>query len=152
MKKKIFFGLLCLFTLLTLTGCGKKASLTTEEFIKKAKENGYQIVDVKAQFSEYDELKDATLAMNDNYQIEFYTLDNETNAKSMFDTNKATFESYKESSNIEFNKSMSNYNTYSLTSGEYYMYLSRIDNTLIYLRVKNTYKEEVKTFIKSLNY
>ena len=30
MKKKILFGLLCLVAIVTLTGCGKKAALTTE--------------------------------------------------------------------------------------------------------------------------
>lgn len=152
MKKKIIFGLLCLVAIVTLTGCSKKTVLTTEDFISKSEANGYQTVDVKTQFSEYDELKSATLAMNDNYQVEFYVLDNETNAKSMFDTNKATFEDYKTSSNAESSVSLKNYSTYSLTTGGYYMYLSRVDNTLIYLRVEAKYKDEVKSFVKALGY
>ena len=45
-----------------------------------------------------------------------------------------------------------NYETYELISNGYYMYVSRIDNTLIYAYNKIEYEKEVKQIIKELKY
>jgi hypothetical protein len=70
----------------------------------------------------------------------------------MFNTNKSTFESYKGNSSSESSANMSNYSTYTLTSSGYYMHLCRVDNTLIYVRVKDDFKKDVQAVIKKLGY
>ena len=70
----------------------------------------------------------------------------------MFLTNKTTFESYKSNSSTELKTTMGNYETYALTSGGYYMYVSRVDNTLLYLRVDDKYKATVKSLVEELGY
>ncbi len=47
---------------------------------------------------------------------------------------------------------MKNYSTYSLTTNGKYKYLSRIDNTLIYIDASDDYKDAIKDIIKELGY
>ena len=48
--------------------------------------------------------------------------------------------------------SMNNYATYSLTTNGKYKYLSRIDNTLVYIDVDESYKDIVKDIMKEIGY
>ena len=52
----------------------------------------------------------------------------------------------------ESSANIGNYSTYGLTSNGYYMYVSRVDNTLLYAKVSTTYKDAVKSIIKDLGY
>ena len=147
--KILFFSMV--FVLIFLTGCVNKKAVTTNEFINVVKSNGYEVKDVKDQFN-YDYIKEATLAINDDYQIEFYVLDNASNAKKMFESNKQIFESYKSGVSTEASSNVGNNSTFTLNSNGYYMYLSRIDNTLLYIRVESKYKDNVKSIVSKLGY
>lgn len=139
--------------LFALTGCGSKQVITTSDFKTKTKSLNYNTADVISQYSSYEYIKEATVAQSsDGYQVEFYVLDNVDNATSMFNTNKSTFESYKGNFSSESSSSMGNYSSYTLTSGGYYMHLCRVDNTLLYVKVEDTYKEPVESLIKELGY
>ncbi len=152
-KKNIFFGVVCFLMLFALTGCGNKNAITTSDFKSKTENLSYVTTDVTSQYASYGYIQEATIAQSsDGYQVEFYVLDDAGNATSMFNTNKATFESYKGNSSTESSSSMGNYSSYSLTSSGYYMYLCRVDNTLLYVKVKDTYKNSVKSLIKELGY
>ena len=52
----------------------------------------------------------------------------------------------------EVSNSSGNFTTYSLTDNGYYIYLCKVDDTLLYTRVKEEYKEEVDKFIQELGY
>ena len=86
------------------------------------------------------------------YQIEFYELSNEENAISMHNTNKTKFESQKSNASASATASMNNYSTYSLTTNGKYKYLSRINNTLVYVDVDENYKDIVKDIMKEIGY
>lgn len=148
-RKILFFSMV--FVLIFLTGCVNKKAVTTNEFINVVKSNGYEVKDVKDQFN-YDYIKEATLAINDDYQIEFYVLDNASNAKKMFESNKQIFESYKSGVSTEASSNVGNNSIFTLNSNGYYMYLSRIDNTLLYIRVESKYKDNVKSIVSKLGY
>ena len=152
MKKKILLVLLYLCFVLTLGGCGKKTVLTTEQFKNVTEQRQMTTADVSSQYSSYEYVKEATVATNGNYQIEFYVLDNEENAGKMFDINYNSFESYKGTTSAYSEYNLSNYHTYSLaTNGKYY-YIARVDNTLLYVNAEDEYKEEIKTIVKNLGY
>ena len=70
----------------------------------------------------------------------------------MFTTNKLDFESKKTDNNVETSASMKNYDTYSLTNNGEYSYLSRVDNTFLYVNVKQEFKDKVKDFVDKLGY
>ena len=139
--------------LFVLTGCGNKNVITTNDFISKTEKLGYTTTNVIEQYASYSYVKEATVAQSsEGYQVEFYTLDDEANATGMFNTNRSTFESYKGNSSSESSSSMGNYSSYTLTSSGYYMYLCRVENTLLYVKVNDTYKDSVKKLIKELGY
>ena len=94
----------------------------------------------------------ATVAKNDGWQVEFYVLDTEQSAKGMYDTNKTIFENYESGNNVHATVTLKNYSTYMIKSSGYYMYLSRVDNTLLYVKVDDKYEDTVKSLVKDLGY
>lgn len=152
-KRNIFLTIICFFMIFALTGCGKKTAITTNEFMTKTNNSNYTNVDVLSQYAVYDYIKEATVAKNEKgFQIEFYVLDNEANAISMFNTNKEDFQTYKGNKSSQASSSAKNYSKYSLTSNGYYMYICRVDNTLFYAKVNDNYKDEIKKIAKELGY
>ena len=151
--KRIGMLAICIMALFTLTGCENKDVISKDDFISEAKKNDLITVDVTSQYSSYEYIKSATIAKNSNeWQIEFYVLDDADNAKSMFNTNKNIFENSKDNNSAELSKNMGNYSIYELISDGYFMYISRVENTLLYVKVKTTYKDTVKAIIKELGY
>lgn len=152
MKKNLFLFSLLFSMLLILTGCGNKKVITTDKFIDITEKNGFVTKDILDQFSNTDVL-DATIAnYNSDFQLEFYVLDSTEGAKEMFLNNKNIFETYKGSVSKYSSTDIGNSSTYMLESSGYYMYLSRVDNTLLYVKVDDIYKERVKSIIKELGY
>ncbi|MBQ8317784.1 MAG: hypothetical protein IJX85_05550 [Lachnospiraceae bacterium] len=131
----------------------KKDFMTAREFYEEMEDEGYELVDVTSQYYSYgiDEAYVA-VASNDRYQIEFYELNSISKAENMFETNKDYFEGRAGSSRITSSYGLGDYDVYSLTSNGDYMYLCRIDNTLLYIDVDDRYKEEVKEIIDELDY
>lgn len=154
--KKILLGVICILSLFLLTGCVKKTVITSEEFKTKVQEYNLTIQDSTEQYNTHkDIVKEVTLAINEesNWQIEFYTITNATEAKKMFQANYQKFEAYKEnsmSSSTEVN--MLNYNTYAQTTETKYSYISRVENTLLYVDVPISAQEDVKVIIETLGY
>ena len=152
MKKKLsLIALLILFTF-TLTGCLNKNAKTTDDFIKFGEEKNLKVENVIEQFSGSDYIKEVYIAGNDKWQVEFYVLSDIETAKKMFTTNASKFESKKAHVSMESNISLGNYDSYGLTTGGAYMYVARIDNTLIYLDVDDDYKDDIKEFVKEFDY
>ena len=53
---------------------------------------------------------------------------------------------------VDVSKAFYNYNKYTLKANGQYMYLSRIDNTLLYCNVQTKYEKAAKKLIKKLGY
>ena len=70
----------------------------------------------------------------------------------MFNLNKETFEKEKKDISSQSSSSFGNYETYTLTTGDYYMHLCRVDNTFLYVKVNKENKDAVKKLIKDLGY
>lgn len=142
-----------LIATLLMSGCGDKAAITTEQFKSIAEENNCSTADATSQYAQYGVIDEATIALSsDGWQVEFYVLTDETNAAGMFDTNKEIFESLKGNASAEASSSTNNQSSYTLTSSGYYMHLCRVDNTLLYVKVDDTYKSDVKALIDELGY
>lgn len=152
-KNKVLLGIVCLLVLFTLTGCFNKTAITKYGFVTKAESNDYEIFDVSEQYASYDFVETATIAKKSNdWQVEFYELDDDESAIGMFNENKTIFEQQKESVNNESTTSANNYVTYTLITNNNYMYLSQVDNTLLYINVQKEYKAEVQKFVEALGY
>lgn len=148
--KKLFVGLLMMFLLVGVAGCGKKVALTASEFKSKMEEKGYEVVDITEDYG--DLVGTALLAMKGDYQIEFYIVSDNEQAITAYNQNKEYFEDLKESSSVETETNLSNNAKYTLTSGGRYMLVARVDNTFIYLDVPENDKSEVTDVIKTLGY
>lgn len=135
-----------------ITGCINKKSISSNEFKNIMKEKGYSIYDATSQFSDYDYVLKAYLALKSDHQIEFYELSDNDNAKSFYKRNKSIFEDSKEDIYSQYNSSIGNHSKYTLKTGGKYKVVSRIDNTVIYLNVDEKHKDSVKDILEYLGY
>ena len=68
----------------------------------------------------------------------------------MFEKNKADFEAA--GSGITLENNMINYNTYSKENDDYYMFIERVENTVVYAKVPAGQKDGVKKIVKNIGY
>lgn len=132
----------------------EKTSMTAEAFKTKMEEKGYHIIDAIEQFAAYDYVKKAYLATSEDYsyKIEFYELEDDNYATLFYNNNKAILEASKGSASAENSIAIKNYAKYSLSSNGKYMVVSRINNTVLYVSVEETYKDAVKGIIEEIDY
>lgn len=140
--------------LITFNALNKeKTPISASTFNTTMEGKGYVMTNSTSQFAQYPNyMLESYVAQKTGYQIEFYELTSEENAISMYNTNKAKFESQKTNASASATASMNNYATYSLTTNGKYKYLSRIDNTLVYIDVDESYKDIVKDIMKEIGY
>lgn len=112
-----------------------------------------KIYDVSDQFGE-SYVESATIAYNEktNYQIEFIVFKDADSAKNAFTLNKNTFEKIKTDKDAVISTSNDKISKYALTTDDKYMYVSRRQNTLIFLDVDGSYKVEVANLVTKLGY
>ena len=157
MKSKLkgfVLGILCFVMLFMVTGCGSKTALTSSDFKTKMEAKEYTVQDATSQFSDYDYVSQVYIALSSDskYQIEFYELSDNDNASSFFNNNKSIFENSKSSNASETSESMGNYAKYTLTTNGQFKVVSKIDNTVVYLNVPDSYKSTIKDVLKDLGY
>lgn len=131
----------------------EKVAMTVEDFRDIMEEKGFVLYDVTYQFAEHsDQVKKVYVAKKSDYQIEFYELSSDEDAIQIYNINRNNFETESSNSSIATYKNIANYATYALTSNGSYKYISRIDNTMIYSNVEETYKDTIKTLMKEIGY
>ena len=112
-RGKIFLGVVLCFMVLLLTGCGNKEAITADDFSTIAEKYDCTVIDVMNQYSSYGVVDNALVARNsDGWQVEFYVLDSENSAASMFNTNQSNFENSKSGTTTESSSNVGNYSTY----------------------------------------
>lgn len=131
----------------------EKTPISANTFNTTMSNNGYIMTDTTDQFTQYKNyVTKSYAAQKSGYQIEFYELSSLENAISMYNANKTKFDSQKSDNSTSSMTNIKNYSTYSLTTNNKYKYLSRIDNTLIYVDVDEDYKDTVKDIMKEIGY
>ena len=130
----------------------EKIPMTTESFKTTMEEKGFDIQNAKDQFEEYDYVKQVYIALNGDYQIEFYELSDVDYAVGFFNNNKSIFEQSKGNTSANTNVNLKNYSKYTQSSNGKYKVVSRIDNTVIFLNVDDKYKDDVKSLLDELGY
>lgn len=160
MKKSIIIGILVFILIMVgaavmlVTSLNKeKVSITAEEFNTIMTSNGYKMTDATSQLADYGaSVIKVYIAQKPGYQIEFYELATEEYAEQSFLGNKNNFEESKASASSNVGLNGKNYNTYMLSSAGKYKYISRINNTMIYINADGEYKQEIKDIMKILGY
>ncbi len=139
---------------LILVGCGKaKEAATVVDFNTHMESAGFTITDATDQYPE-GAVEAVSIAMNDNYKIEFYIVPSTEQAEGAYATNKATIEGMKEQSTFSSEKSvgLSNYANYHLTTDDGYYVVSRIENTFLYITAPVAHKDEIAELVSGLGY
>lgn len=149
--KKALTVFLAVFCLMNLTACGKKEAISLDEFNTGMEAEGYTIIDATGQIAP-EQITAISLALKDDYQIEFYVFTDGDTAASTYEQNKYIFEEYKSSGHVEVYKNIGNYSYYALTSDGIYYLLSRVDNTMIYVVADAEYKSEINAMVKKFGY
>lgn len=149
--KKIFIILLILLCF----GCGKiQSPITLEEFQDNCDKNELYFYDISDNFKESQKVIQAGMASTSVWHIEFYIFNEEDDAIEAYESNKQNFLDVKKESTTftDSDKSYNNKVTYSLTTNTTYYYISRIDETMIFVQVPVEYRGRVKKFHESLGY
>ncbi|MGI6349160.1 MAG: hypothetical protein GX245_01045 [Eubacteriaceae bacterium] len=153
MKKSIVFLILIALLGICLTGCGKpKTAITPEQFVSITEAKGFILVD-KTEIA--DGQADAiwvAVSPKKTFQIEFFDLLSEKQAKAAYAENVATFESMKGSASTTSSAEIKNYSIKTVVSNGLYMYECRVDDTIIYVVSDSAYKGEIEEIIAELGY
>lgn len=158
LNKKRYLIVVNIFTILLLmicTGCSNKSPITTTDFISTMESQDFYIKDVINQYAEYEIFTSAILAINstNEYQIEFYTFVDDNMAKDSYNvTKKNQIEPYEEESSSNVSVNTDKYSKCAVTANGQYMFISRIDNTMLYVKAPDSYKDEIKKLIDKLGY
>lgn len=132
-----------------------KTAATVESFQQVAADKGYESYDMTSDYESYDTVTSAILAQdpeNTDMQVEFYVLDNEQDASDIFDVNKSSFDTNAGDNNTKSSKSVSNYETYTVKDDNQYMYICRVDNTMVYIQTSVDNMDAAKAFTSELGY
>ena len=154
-KKRIFLGIVLSFIVLfTLTGCFKKTPITAEEFISKAEAYGLKAEDKTEQYAaEEKRIVKYVMASNEKgWNVEFFELATVDDCRSLYDSGQQEMEEAKAAVSSSSTVNGSNNQKYSQTSNGYFYVISRIDKTLVYIETKAANKDDVKAFLKTINY
>jgi len=151
----LFFLLIGIFAVVILIFVNyEKEFITANEFKNYMENQGYTIVDATYQFTDVDYIEKVYLAVDskDNYQIEFYRFDEESQAEDFFLTNKNQFKKYDDLAKFSSSMSGKNYNKYSLATSSSYKTISQIENTAVYIDTDKENQKEVETHLEELGY
>lgn len=157
MKNIKLFSAAALFLviILSFTGCSKTA-ITAQDFKSAMETKGFEIESKTDSFSDYEELnfKHVYIASNNSvkYKFAFYELSTPESAVRFYEMNRKLAEDTKTSMVTESYTNFSNNASYSLTTGGKYTYISRVENTVLYVNAASKYKAEIKEIIEELGY
>lgn len=141
---------MCVMMMFAFCACGSKSKISKNQFKAKAEEMGLTSAFIVTPIG-VDEAAIVGKAVDGSlvWQAEYYMFSTKEEARSAFEQNKEIFEA---GSGASTSTTMGSRATYEKTGGGYYMYLSQIDNTLVYINVPDQYKADAKAFIAAIDY
>jgi roadblock/LC7 domain-containing protein len=150
-KMKTLF-LYIIAAILIFSGCStNKTPLTSDGFKEKMEEAGFEIYDITDQYEE-GLLDAAFVTMKEDYKLEFYVLNTSDDAKAMYNANKSDFEDLRSGNSAYNSVNLGNHASYKLTTEDGYYVVSRIDNTLVFVKTDKKNKDAINKVLKDLGY
>lgn len=151
-KLSIYFLIIvCLF----MTGCGndkEKVVITLDDFDKTLTDKGFTVYDNMDDYSEFDYIVMAKVAVLDDIEIEMIKYTTNDYAVKVQDSQIENFNLLKNTGAYEDKEKGSNYYKYVLVSNNRYMINSRVDDTLIFCKTLLENKEKVEEIYSELGY
>lgn len=159
MKHLKFYTLivLCMLFLFSSVACNTtKKAVTTEEFISKTTELGYEQIDMELPEDLQAVIKDSAFVYEETEDTllicEFYTAKNSSSAQAIVSGTKKAAEDLVETKTTTVSKSGSNFSYYKISNNNIVCILSNVDNTIVYIRADKTLEDKADLIIKTLGY
>ena len=148
---KRLFNIIAVCLLCTiLVGCSSAKSITNKEFGEILSKEGYQINDASSQYKNNNLVEIANVASKDHHQIEFYVSKDSSHSKKLFESDIQIFG--EKNNDTIVTKDSKNAQVYSIIRNGKYIYISRINNTLVFAYVDESEKDIVDGVIKKIGY
>ena len=145
----IIISVLCIFC---LTGCGKK-KVSVEEFLSVTGKYGYIPSDVTSEAQKSNPKIVQSISLNNNtIEIEFHVLEDMNSALNKYTIIQRNVESYRMEGYLFSTDATTNYESYALNTKDNYYYVSRVDETLLYIKGDYKDKDEIVNFVEEIGY
>lgn len=134
-----------------------KEPISAQSFESTAVSSGYTVQIDNNFGKKYDSINNAFIAsdVEDDYQIAYLIADSKDGAKEIFQSFKSDLENIKDENkgyNHSSEASSSKYEKYELTTKDHFLYIARIENTIILVNAGIEDKAEAESFIKEIGY
>ena len=151
MKKLTLF--LPLLLLLCLSACGNKEMTDSVTFRSAMESRGYTVENMADRYAPEVGVAvcDAVYLPEEGFEVTFYEVETEKQAKAMCDGNRKKFENFAKGETGTTSGSGNNVK-YELTADGRYMVNSSIGNTFIYVDVPQEKQEEISAVLAELGY
>lgn len=126
------------------SGCSARSAISADDFQKKAKSMNYTVA---ASTSASTFVKTAYEAQKGDTAITFYKFDTPAHAQSWYSTQNQSL-----TGNGQTVVDSDMYNKYTLTNGEIYYLIVRMDDTYVSCKTTIAQKGEAENFINSIKY
>ncbi len=149
--RKIAALALCVVMLFAFCACGSKGDkISKDAFKAKAEEMGLTSAIVFTPVGVEDTaIIGKAEGSNLVWQVEYYRFSSNEKARAAFDQNKEAFEAV---SGASMSTTLEKRANYEKTGSGHYMYLSQIEDTLVFVNAKEQYKSDIKAFIDAIGY
>ena len=151
--KKVFLIIISVLCIFCLTGCGKK-KVSVEEFLSVTGKYGYIPSDVtsEAQKGNPKIVQSISLVSNNGIEIQFHVLEDMNSTLNKYTVTQRNVESYRIEGYLFSTDATTNYESYALNTKDNYYYVSRVDETLLYIKGNYKDKDEIVKFIEEIGY
>lgn len=146
-RKLITLGCCLLLVLCIFAGCSKKTPQTAQGFTDIMEKAGFTVEPI--QHDGISCTPEALVASNDNYQLEFYNIND---AEHVFSSLKRQFDDAHSTRNLSLSVSTNTYDYYCFNAGGEFHMIARIENTLLYCEADAQYRDEIVDLVKELGY
>ena len=151
--KKYIYVILSLILLFGLTGCSSKKVISPKKFMSITKNYKLTVDDISSHFKDVKQIKSAVISESDDlWKMEYYVFDSNDSAKDMYERNLQFYNDNKANCKSADDKSTKNLDEFTLVDEEYYMYVCRNKNSLIYVYAPANNKTDVEKILRALKY
>ena len=157
-KGKIFVGffllLVCFLIFFLLFRTLTRVNVVSlETFVKVAEKNQYKVIHIEKNYEQYSYLESAVSAVStDNWKMDYFLADNEENAKALYEIFQGQVSQLNFDGKQVKTISKKKMARYVQDNEQYYIYLARNKNSILYVFIPDSHKEEAVSFIQQLGF
>ena len=151
-RKRLLSIILIIFYLFTFTGCSPKTPISVSDFTNKMETLGYEVIEDSEQCGGNGSISKCLYIEKGSIFVSFVVFSSKDYAVRGFNIVKKDAEYFQGGSYSTSSRNASNYSTYTLSSGDSYFYIVRIDNTLFYASCDKSEKKTLDEIIEVIGY